>query len=215
MLNAISRSRGALRGVAVAGPDADIETLDAWRQAGVVGLRFTEARGPDGARRPGSIGFEALQALSPKMRDLGLHAQLWAQAADFAKWLPRLLTLDVPLVLDHMGSPDPARGLDDPSFRVVLSSLDTGRLWVKLVIGRVSQQPPRYGDAKPFHDALVAAAPERMVWGSDWPYVRMAPAPDAGHMIDVFHDWTPADAARRRILVDNPAALYGFTGVLP
>jgi 2-pyrone-4,6-dicarboxylate lactonase len=76
-------------------------------------------------------------------------------------------------------------------------------------------QRPGHDDARAFHDALIAAAPERVVWGSDWPYVRMNPAPDAGQMLDLLHQWVPDPAQRARILVDNPARLYGFERTTP
>ena len=76
---------------------------------------------------------------------------------------------------------------------------------------RVSRQAPDYPDARAFHEALVAANPEQLVWGSDWPHPRMeGEMPNAGHLLDLFNAWTPDDAIRRRILVDNPARLYDF-----
>jgi predicted TIM-barrel fold metal-dependent hydrolase len=77
---------------------------------------------------------------------------------------------------------------------------------------RVSERPPDYPDARAFQEALVAANPERLVWGGDWPHPRMETAmPDVGHLLDLFQEWTPDTATRKRILVDNPARLYGFS----
>lgn len=212
MLHAIAGSSGALRAVAVAGPDIDDAMLQRWRAGGIVGLRFTEMRAPGGDRYPGSEPFDSLITLAPRMRTIGMHAQLWAGAPQFAQWLPRLLDLGIPLVLDHMGCPDPARGIEAPEFRAIIDALDSGNVWVKLVLARVSRQTPDYEDARPLHDALIAAAPDRMLWGSDWPYVRLTPAPDAGHMLRLFHCWVPDEATRRKILVQNPARLYDFAG---
>lgn len=208
MLHAIAQSRGALRAVAVATPDITDDMLARWKAGGIVGLRFTEMRAPNGERYPGSVGFDALEALAPRLRALRMHGQLWGSDADFAAWLPRLLALDLPLVIDHMGSPDTALGIDQPGFAAILQALGSGRLWVKLVLSRVSRQAPTFADARPFHDALVSAEPGRMLWGSDWPFVRMNPAPDAATMLERFLDWVPDEATRRAILVDNPAALY-------
>ena len=210
MLAAIAESGGVLKGVAVADADIGEEALADWCSRGIVGLRFTEIRAPSGDRYPGSVGFAAIEALAPAMRRLGLHAQLWGSARDHAEWLPRLLPLGLPLILDHMGVPDTAAGVDHPHFAAILDALQTGQIWVKLVLARVSRAAPDYLDAKPFHDAYVAAAPDRLVWGSDWPYVRMDPAPDAAHMLRTFLDWAPEEATRNAILVANPAALYGF-----
>jgi 2-pyrone-4,6-dicarboxylate lactonase len=210
MLDAIAGADGALRGVAVAGPDIDTPTLARWREGGIVGLRFAEARGPDGKRIPGSIGFDALEAMAPALRALGLHAQLWGPARVIADALPRLLPLGIPLVLDHMGVPDVAAGPDAPAIGAILDAMRDGALWVKLSVCRVGAAADGFAGARPFHDAYVDAAPGRCLWGSDWPYVRMSPAPDAGALLDLFHAWVPDEATRHAILVDNPASLYGF-----
>lgn len=210
LLDAIAGSAGALRGIAVAGPDISDDRLAAWRRGGIRGLRFVDMRAPGGGRYPGSVGFDALIRLAPRLRALGMHAELWATVADLAAHLPNLLGTGLPLVLDHMGSPDAARGSADPAFQEILGLLRHDTLWVKLPVCRVSKAAPGYADARPFHEAYLAAAPDRLLWGSDWPYVRMVPAPDAGRMLDLFFEWTPDEAAQRRILVDNPARLYGF-----
>jgi len=212
LLGALTGSSGALKGVAVATNDVSDATLEQWRAAGIVGLRFTEMRTPGGNRYPGSVGFDALELLAPRLRALGMHAQLWAAAATFARTLPALARLGVPLVLDHMAMPDAARGVDDPAFVAILELFREVPIWIKLVVCRVSKRPPDYPDAQPFHDACVAAAPDRCLWGSDWPYVRMEPAPDAGHLLDLFYEWTPDARVRHSILVDNPERLYGFGG---
>lgn len=212
MLDAVRRSGGALKAVAATDSTIDDKTLEAWRAGGICGLRFVEMRAPGGQRYPGSVGADQLVALAPRMRALGLHAQLWANAADYAALLPDLLRLGIPLVLDHMGCPDPARGPSDPSFIAILDAMKTGLVWVKLSVCRVSRTQPDYPDVKPLHDALVAAAPDRLVWGSDWPYVRLQPSPDAGRLLDLFASWLGDDSLRHRILVENPAALYDFPG---
>lgn len=210
MLDAIVASAGALRGVAVADASIDDATLDHWATHGIVGLRFTEMRAPGGGRYPGSVGFDQIAELAPRLSERGMHAQLWASAATFAKDLPRLATLGLPLVLDHMASPDAAAGVAGTDFQDILRVVGDNDIWVKLAICRVSAAAPDYADARPFHDAFVAAAPERCLWGSDWPYVRLHPAPDAGKMMDLFFDWTADPGLQHRILVDNPATLYSL-----
>lgn len=211
MLNAIAGSEGALRGVAVAMPSVNDQTLEMWRDRGIVGLRFVEMRAPGGARYPGSVGFAELAHMAPRMQRLGLHAQLWGAAEDIAAWLPELARLHIPLVLDHMGCPELNTGASGASFQKILDFGASGDLWVKLTICRVARSAD-YSDARPFHDALLSRLPDRIVWGSDWPYVRLNPAPDAGKILDLFHDWTPDAELRRRILVDNSTQLYGFEG---
>jgi 2-pyrone-4,6-dicarboxylate lactonase len=126
--------------------------------------------------------------------------------------LPYFQGWTLPIVIDHMGNIDAALGTDQPGFKLMCDLLAEGELWVKLSGAyRISRRYPDYPDAKPFHHALVKANPEQVVWGSDWPHPRMEdPMPDDGHLLDLFNAWTPDEALRRRILVDNPARLYGF-----
>jgi len=210
ILNALSKSEGALRGIAVATARVTDQTIQDWIAGGIVGLRFAEMRTPAGGRYPGSVGFDELRQLAPRMRRFGLHAQLWADAATLAAELPDLVHLGIPLVVDHMGCPAPERGADDPSFAAVLKVIRSENIWAKLSICRVSKSAPDYSDALALQAALIDAAPDRCVWGSDWPYVRLSPAPDAGKLLDLFLDSTPDNSTRRRILVDNPAQLYNF-----
>jgi predicted TIM-barrel fold metal-dependent hydrolase len=102
-------------------------------------------------------------------------------------------------------------GTTDLAFQDLIALLKEGRIWVKLSLCRVSKTFPDYGDARPFHDLLVEANPARLLWASDWPYVRMGDrSPDVGHLVDLFRNWVDDAEVRRRILVENPAALYGF-----
>ncbi len=209
LLNAIAESNGRLRGIAVADATASEEQLQALYDGGVRGLRFVEVRAPNGTPYAGSVGVDQLLAMAPAMRKIGLHAQLWAPIDSYAELLPKLRTAGVDVVLDHMACIKTERGIDDPAFQAVLTAVRDGGVWVKLTLCRVSTQAPDYADARPFHDALVAAAPAQLLWGSDWPYVRMGDnAPDVGVLLDQFHDWVPDAATRAQILVANPAALY-------
>lgn len=208
MLDALARGAGALRGVMIADETIADATLEAWHAAGVRALRFAEMRAPGGnGRYPGSVGVDALHALAPRLRALGWQAHLWASAAQCAALLPRLARLGVPVVLDHMAMPD---GPTDPAFDAVLGHLRDGHAWIKATLCRVPQGGAGHAALRPLQERLVAANPGRVLWGSDWPYVRMEPAPDAGAMLDLFLDWLADPALARRILVDNPAMLFGF-----
>ncbi|PWS36419.1 2-pyrone-4,6-dicarboxylate hydrolase [Falsiroseomonas bella] len=206
LLDALARDP-SLRGVMIADETVTDATLEAWHAAGVRALRFTEMRAPGGSGRyPGAIGVNALQQLAPRLRALGWQAHLWAEASQCEALLPSLAKLGVPLVVDHLAMP---RGAEDPGFDSILGHLRDGHLWVKLTLCRV----PRAGGIetlRPLQDRLLAANPDRLLWGSDWPYVRMAPAPDAGAMLDLFLDWTKDEDLVRRILVENPTRLFGF-----
>jgi predicted TIM-barrel fold metal-dependent hydrolase len=208
---ALGAGGGRLRGIGVAQPGIAADTLRRWARAGVRGLRFVDMRNPQGQPYVGSVDTGHIEALAPLMRELGLHAQLWAPVDDYEHLLPRLFPLGVPLVLDHMACLDVARGVGDPSFQRLLAWLEQGAIWIKLSVCRVSKEAPSYADLKPFHDALVAANSGRLLWGSDWPFVRMgAASPDVGALLDLFYAWVRDAGVRQRILVDNPAALYGF-----
>jgi predicted TIM-barrel fold metal-dependent hydrolase len=212
LLAALQEANGALRGIAAATASVPETTLTDWNTAGVRGLRFVEMRAPSGTGRyPGSIGTEELETLAPRLRHLGWHAEVWATMDQHAALLPRLRASGVPVVLDHLAGIAPGRTVGDPAFQAILDALGEGWLWVKLTLCRASREFPDYPDIRPFHDALIAAAPERLVWGSDWPHVRMgALAPDVGHLLDLFGEWVRDPGLRDRILVHNPAALYGF-----
>ena len=117
------------------------------------------------------------------------------------------------VVLDHVGRAGDGlqRRVDDPAFKSMLALVAEGQLWAKLTLVRGSRQAPQHEDFRPLHEALVAANPDRLLWGTDWPLILMGDrqTPDLGHLLDLFDAWTPDDA-RQRILVDNPARLYGF-----
>ncbi|CAM4087301.1 amidohydrolase family protein [Bordetella muralis] len=210
LLDALAQGQGRLRGAAVADASVSDAELQAMADAGVRALRFVEARDPAGRLFPGSIGFEQVAVLAPRMKQFGLHAQLWGPSDVYAQHLPSLARLDLPLAIDHMGSLTPARGYTDEVFELLCAQLAEGTIWMKLSVCRVGTAPG-YADVKPLHDAFVAANPDQVVWGSDWPYVRMgANAPAADALIDLAWDWLGTDALRQKVWVDNPARLYGF-----
>lgn len=212
LLDALDASGGRLRGIAVAVSSISDADLESMHRRGVRGLRFTEVTVPGtGAKYQGAVGFDQLELLAPRMRQLGWQAQLWAPCDTLAAALPRLVRLGLRLSLDHMGYFDVARGAEDAAFRNVAAIAAAEDVWVKATPLRVSKAPPDYPDVRPFHDALLRACPRRLTWGSDWPHVRMgASAPDVGHLVDLFLSWTGDEALQRAILCDNPSVQYGF-----
>jgi predicted TIM-barrel fold metal-dependent hydrolase len=146
------------------------------------------------------------------MADLGLHVQFMMDAGVLEQALPYFDGWRLPIVLDHMGNVDAAKGVNQPGFQLLLKLLAEGRVWVKVSGAyRISKRYPDYPDARPFHEALVKTNPEQLVWGSDWPHPRLLEEmPDDGHLLDLFNAWTPDPALRRKILVENPVRLYGF-----
>jgi 2-pyrone-4,6-dicarboxylate lactonase len=212
MVDAMAAAPARLRGVGTLPADASKDELRTLHAGGVRGLRFTEVAGPTAAQRfDGRVGFDALFRLAPAMRRLGWHAVIWANADRIAEHAQALRELGVPLVIDHMGYFDVAAGLHAPGFQAVKGLVADGTAWAKLTAFRNSKQAPSHDDVRPFHDALVHANPDRLLWGSDWPYLGMntyRPSPAA--LLDLFERWVADDGLRERILVRNPLALYDF-----
>jgi 2-pyrone-4,6-dicarboxylate lactonase len=212
IVDAIARSAGSLRGIGVQTGSADDAQLRRLKDQGICGLRFNEMRNPNGqGRYQGAVGVEHLQPLAGAMRNCDLHAQIWADTDTCVALAASLKHLGLPLVFDHMAGLDAGKGVAQPAFQSLLRLLAAGDIWIKLTICRVSKAGhPDYADVRPFHDALVRENPERLLWGSDFPFVRMEDRmPDFGRLIELFLDWTPTSATRR-ILVENPARLFGF-----
>ena len=126
--------------------------------------------------------------------------------------MPRLTDWKLPVVLDHFGSTKAAEGTAAPGFETLRRFLAEGRIWIKISGAyRASEQYPDYPDARALHKSLIAANPDQLLWGTDWPHPRLAKnMPDTGHLLDLFNAWTPDAATRRKILVENPVRLYGF-----
>jgi predicted TIM-barrel fold metal-dependent hydrolase len=138
--------------------------------------------------------------------------QLWIDVKDLPDTAPLLKPLGIPVVIDHMGRTDAHAGVTTAGFQSLLRLLGDGLCWVKLSGAyRLCDDWPDYAPARPFHEALLRTNPDQLVWGTDWPHPRIdAEMPNAGHLLDLFNAWTPDAAVRRKILVDNPARLYGF-----
>jgi 2-pyrone-4,6-dicarboxylate lactonase len=143
----------------------------------------------------------------------GWHVQFYPHGTDIIDYADQLLALKNPIVLDHFASIPTAGGVDQPAMVTVRKMLDTGRVWLKLSGPmRCTSESPPYPSVTPLARALVAHAPERMVWGSDWPHVNLdgREMPNDGDLLDVLADWVPDPAVRNRILTQNAKALYGF-----
>jgi len=168
---------------------------------GAVGVRFNAVSG-NGAP------LEQLESLARRVADLGWHIQLYMKGDVLMQLAPRLAQLPVPLVLDHMAGVKAADGPEGAEMTAALRLLESGRVHVKLCGYRASVAP--YQDLAPIARRFVAAAPERCIWGTDWPHTQFATAAemvDDGLLLDALFDWVPDPT---RILVENPAALYGF-----
>jgi predicted TIM-barrel fold metal-dependent hydrolase len=210
VLDALTREPKRLRGVAIVKDTTPRAEIKRMADAGVRGLRFHHL--PHHASRHSGLGVEAFEKLAPHMKEFGLHVQFFMDARELPGVMPRLKDWTLPVVLDHFGAAKAAEGISAAGFRVMRNLLVDGRIWVKISGAyRVSEQYPDYPDARPLHEALVTANPDQLLWGTDWPHPRLDKnMPDTGHLLDLFNAWTPDAALRRKILVDNPARLYGF-----
>jgi D-galactarolactone isomerase len=199
------------RGVAIVSPGVTDGELRSLADGGVRGVRFSLAG--SGASPPISAQTVAeIDALAKRVSELGWHVQFNIDAPQIVAIQDLLNRLPATIVIDHMGHmPQPA-GIDDPAFCVVRKLIDKGRTWVKLSVTYDSSKvgPPTYADVNKVGAAYVQAAPERLVWGSNWPHPNETAKPDDAALFDLLAAWTPSEAVRRRILVENPEALYGF-----
>ena len=212
MLDALERQPARLRGVAVADENVTPETLRAWHRLGVRALRFNHFFRGGQLHYRGGVPLTVAEQHAGVMKELGWHLQLWIDVKDLPDTIPLLRKIGLPVVIDHMGRTDARAGTLTPGFQSLLRCVSEGWCWSKLSgAHRLSLKAPDYPDARPFHEALVKANPDALVWGGDWPHPRVeGEMPDAGHLFELFQLWTPDLDARERILVANPAKLYGF-----
>jgi 2-pyrone-4,6-dicarboxylate lactonase len=211
MLAALRAGGKGLRAVAVVDPEISAAALDDLHAAGVRGLRFNLVDRRDARNVVPAVG---LQAVARRIARLGWHIELLINLDEASGFRAALADLPVPVVLGHMGYPrGGARAWPQHAgFAELLRLLDGGRCWVKLTGPyRISGAALPYDEVDEVARRLIAAAPECMLWGTDWPHVMIKTAmPNDGDLTDLLERWAPDAATRARILVDNPAALYGF-----
>ena len=205
IVDAIAQSSGRLRGIALLREDVTDAELEALDKAGVRGFR---------ANLVAKVGvqFDAAKKLAAKVARLGWHAQFLMDIENFPDFDRIAAEFPSVMMIDHMGRPDVAKGVNAPGFQALIRALKTKRVWSKLSAPyRTSRAPIPYNDLNPFAQALVAAAPGQLVFGTDWPHVMMeGEMPNTGTLVEQLSAWVPDEATRRKILVDNPARLYGF-----
>jgi 2-pyrone-4,6-dicarboxylate lactonase len=206
LADTLVRFPNRFRGIVVP-PDhmnlADMQRLDG---LGVCGIRFI---GDAGGRHVAHI----LPEVAARAAELGWLVQFMPQHGNLPDHVERLLALRNDIVIDHFGMVIASQGVDQPAFRDVLRLLDTGRVWVKLSGPMYcSEFEFPYPDLQPFADILVRHAPERLLWGSDWPHLHMGgrAIPNDGPLLDVLLDWVPDEKVRAMVLATNAAKLYGF-----
>jgi 2-pyrone-4,6-dicarboxylate lactonase len=209
MLDAIAWARrfepgGAWRGVAMVEKDVTDRELEALSEGGVRGVRFNFVRHLGGAP-----DLEAFDRVTGRIGALGWHVVLHLDAEDILEYRARIERLKVPFVIDHMGRVKADHGLAQKPFRMLLELMKNELAWVK-VSGpeRVSASGKPFHDAIPFARALIEAAPERVLWGTDFPHPNVRVMPNDGELVDLLPLVCPDERLRRKLLVGNPARLY-------
>jgi predicted TIM-barrel fold metal-dependent hydrolase len=207
-LDAIKRSNGAYRGVAVVDDsytDSDLADLAA---GGMRGIRFNFVKHLGGMQ-----DIPLFDKMLHRIEPLGWHVVLHLGAEDIVEQAERIKRIKVPFVIDHMARVQAAEGLDQPAFKILLDLMKHNPLaWVKICgAERVSVGKRPFKDAVPFAQALIEAAPDRILWGTDWPHPNISKdMPNDGELVDLFPEFTSDPALQKKILVENPAKLYGF-----
>lgn len=205
-LDAVAELSDGARAVVVVGGEATDAELEALTARGARGIRFHMLPG-------GVLPWELLPEMAARVGEHDWHVQLQLDGRLLAEKESMLRALPGTVVVDHVGKFLEPVTEAHPSFRALLRLVETGRWWVKLSAPYETSRagPPRYEDVGRLAKALVGAAPERMLWASNWPHPSVGEEkPDDGVLLDLLFDWAGDEGLRSRILVDNPAALYGF-----
>ncbi|MBI1220060.1 MAG: amidohydrolase family protein [Rhodobacteraceae bacterium] len=206
LLDAIARHPGRFSGMAIVAPDAGAAELQALREQGVIGVAFNPTL-------YGNDHYRDCRPLIARLADLGMMLNLQVVGDQFRQYLPWIREIPVTVLIDHTGCPRPSLGRDQPGFAELLTSADTGRVWVKLSgYAKFSAGRFPFADCHPSIEALVGAfSIDRCLWASDWPYLRAPDRQDVGLLLKLLERLFPAPADRARVLWHSPAALLGLT----
>ncbi len=208
MVDALHRGGGRYAGVAMIDESFTDQDLGGLHDAGVRGARFNFVEHLGGAP-----DLDLFWRLIGRVAPLGWHIVLHFDARDVPRYTQLLDRIPAPYVIDHMARVDASAGIDQEPFQRLLELTGDERCWVKISGAEritASGSPP-YEDVVPFARALIAAAPERVLWGTDWPHPNVRHMPDDGDLVDLLADFAPDEALRTRILVENPERLYDFS----
>jgi len=205
ILDSIKAHPKTLRGIALIGEGITDRELEDLARGGVRGFRVNRTAKT-------GLAFGVARKLAERVKGFGMHVQFLLDIEDHPDIDTFLGGFATEVVIDHMGRPDPRKGINASGFQALIRLLKSGRGWAKMSAPyRTSCEAPPYGDITPFAHALVEAAPDRLVWGSDWPHVLLETTmPNDGDLVDQIAVWVPDETVRKRILVDNAEKLYGF-----
>jgi predicted TIM-barrel fold metal-dependent hydrolase len=211
MLAAMAQAGDKFRAVAVLADDASEREIAVLHEAGVRGARLNIV---DVKTGKGELPAARIERLADRIKAFGWHIEFLMHVDEFPELDRMLARLPVDCVFGHLGYVRADKGVQTPGFQALQRLMRAGRAWVKLTGPyRISTGPLPHADTHAFAQALVEAAPDRLVWGSDWPHVKTEwsiPMPNDGDLADLLALWVPDADIRKRVLVDNPARLYGF-----
>jgi len=207
-LDAIAQLGANARGVAVIHPDIADAELENLAHGGIRGIRFSLSAPVAAA----VTTLDMIEPLSKRINSLGWHVQINMDPDQIVAAEDLWMRLPSVIVFDHMGHIPQPMGMKHPAYPLIRKLIDKGRTWVKLSVtyDNTKDGPPTYADVNKVAQAYVQAAPERMVWGSNWPHPNETNKPDDAMLFDLLTQWAPREATRHRILVENPAILYDF-----
>jgi predicted TIM-barrel fold metal-dependent hydrolase len=219
-LHAIQARGATARGIAVIDDKTPEQDLDSMAAGGIRGIRLNLATG--GQTTDAAATRQRFTAAINRIKNRNWHLQIYTSAASITAIKDLVSASPVPVVFDHFGGIQAALGPEQPGFADLIELLRTGNVYVKVSGAyRASAQAPDYLDVAPFAKGLIVANPDRVLWGTDWPHPNTTPAKDPntvtpplkiddGRLFNQFPVWAPDPPARQKILVDNPARLYGF-----
>jgi 2-pyrone-4,6-dicarboxylate lactonase len=206
MLDGIVQSNGRWRGVALIDESFDDAAFRVLHEGGVRGVRFGFVK-----HLGGVPDLALVRRTAARIAPMGWHLVLHLDAGNIPEFLGFFGEFSLPVVVDHMGRVPVRDGLDQTPFRLLLELLKRPNWWVKVSgAERISETGPPFADAIPFAQRLIAAAPDRVLWGTDWPHPNVRWEPDEADLVDLLPRFADA-AALQQVLVDNPARLYGFS----
>ena len=214
-LDAIAKKGGRFRGIARVDDTTTAEELKGLHEGGIRGVRFNLLD-----RSAGNIKLMVFDRVIERLVEFGWSVDLHIDPKNLVEQEGRIRAIPVPVVFDHLARINPADGLGQEAFQLLLDFLKDERFWVKLTgadkISRTDSRSDKglfYTDVVPFARALIEAAPDRVIWGTDWPHSNIfvpGKTPNDGDLLDLLSEFAPDESVRHKILVDNPSRLYGF-----
>jgi predicted TIM-barrel fold metal-dependent hydrolase len=207
MVDAIERGAGRYAGVAMIDESFSEPDIGRLHDVGVRGTRFNFV-----AHLGGAPELDVFWRIVERVTPFGWHIVLHFDARDLPSYSELLDRMPCPFVIDHMARVPTGDGLEQAPFQALLEVMRDERAWVKVSGAErlTADGPPPYDDVVPFARALIEAAPDRVLWGTDWPHPNVRHMPDDGDLVDLLASYAPDEAVRSRILVDNPQRLYDF-----